>query len=174
MPGFAIGSTKDGPSPVMETARSHRWNIVINGLDNSREIAFYAASMTRPIFEFDVIKMHHRQNEINLPGKYRYGVATLKFYEKITEGGRAETAEYFNEWKSEVVANYLLHSINIKTFRKEVQAILEDGQGRSIYSYIMTHAWPSKVEPSELDYSSSNISMTTATLVFDGVKEMQT
>lgn len=175
MPGFIIGSTDArGPSPTVETARSHRWRIEIYGtyLPESPDVVFYAHSCTRPSIEIDPIKMHHRQNEINLPGKYRYGTITLKFYEKITADADS-TAEYFHRWWSKVVTTASAHTINPTAYRTRVAIYLTDGAGKTIHWYKLHNAWPAKVEGSELDYSVSEIATITVTIVFDWADEQR-
>lgn len=175
MPGFVIGDTQQtGPSPVVETARSHRWRVEVTApIPGINDVTLYAYSVTRPVPEIDQVKMHHRQNEINLPGKYRYNTCSIKFYEKIDpETKKAPTAEIIHKWWAAHTTNYMLHSVNIWSFRRTVRIFLEDGQGNTVHKYKLINAWPSKVEGSELDYSSSEIATIMVTLVCDFVDEI--
>lgn len=174
MPGFNINGqgAATNPQPWVETARAHRWEVIIDHAQWGNEVAAYAYSVGRPSLEFDKIIMHHRQNEIVLPGKYRWGSIDLKIYERFDNGGQDMGASILREWWSKVVANAAAHSLNLPAdLKKNVRIRLLDGHGSAVWTYALSGAFPLKVTGSELDYSNTELATVAVTLVFDAVKE---
>lgn len=178
MPGFSITSQEGiAPSPFVETARSYRWRVeflTLGTIDPNRELNLYAYSVSRPVWECDQIVMYNRQNEIKLPGKYRWGTIDLKFYEKVTDADKINSvAEVIKKWRENVIFNFRDHSIRTieNVNRQSMRIILLDGHGRNIWGYKLFMPFPIKIEPSTMDYATSEISSTVVTLAFSGVLE---
>ena len=172
MPGFAIGNDIDpnGPSPVMEVARSHRWTVFVQD-PNLTGISAYARSVSEPSLEFDKMVMHHRQNEVYIPGKYRWGTINLQVYEWV-DGDENKGAELFRYWWSHIVSDTKYNALNpLNSLKRSVKIQLEDGQQNVVYSYNLSGAWPQKVDGSGFDYTSSDLKTKTVTLVFDACRE---
>lgn len=187
MPGFVISGFEGGradPSAVIETARAHRWEVTyipgVSGVDESwwpRHIAAYAVSVTRPTIEFDKIQMHHRSNEVYLPGKKRAGVCILKVYESINSSDSTNmTANIFRQWWDQAMNKGGQHSFrtpsnNINTVKRQLRIRQLGGCGEVLWTYLLAGAFPLKVEPTELDYSSSELSNIAITLSIDAFRE---
>ena len=176
MPGFLItGSEKgDGPASQLETARSHRWEVEVIGMGRavSDEIKFHAHSVSRPSIEFDKMVIHHRQNELNLPGKYRCGTMNLTLYERVTPGGVNGAAFAVRAWWAVWLSYAKLHSLNFPDNIKKIMRVVQlDGNGDQIWGYKCAGVFPTKVEGSTLDYTSSDLSTIAVTLSIDAFQE---
>lgn len=183
MPGFLIGGqpssnsglNQDAPLPV-EVARSHRWTIrVLNDQywsGNFRDsLSFYALSVTRPSTEIDKITMHHRSTEIYLPGKYRPSTVDIAFYEVVTSSDTLITTDAIRKWWDGIVYNTKEHSLNMKSWKVDLECVMENGLGETVRTYHMSGVFPIKVAPSNLDYSVTDLSTVSVTLSIDGFWE---
>lgn len=181
MPGFIItGSESKGPSSKMEAARSHRWEVTFDTplpVEWSDDLLFYARSISRPICEFDRITMHQRQTEIYLPGKNRpAGQVNLQLYEPVRNEGSNGAASVVRDWWSQWMMNAKKHSLNmpsgsIQGVKRSIRTTLLDGCNTPIWTYIMSGAFPTRVEGSELDYTNSELSTVNVTLSIDAYQE---
>jgi hypothetical protein len=146
--------------------------------------SFFVQSVTRPSFELDKIVVHQQQQEIYLPGKVRWSPITIKYYEPMYNAGLANVNQTssgcpltgtLSTWFDKIVNgyNYILQrnkkSIDIVGggYKKHVRVDLLDGEGDSYYYYKLFGAWPIKIEPSELNYTSSELSSVVVTLSYD-------
>lgn len=203
MPGFNIGGTGGGANSVGEVARAHRWRVSIQGGSPqfNRDILLGAFSVQRPGPEIDQVTLHHKQTEMYMPGKHRWGVIDIIFYELVHEeqdsSGRvvrsvnATASEIFKLWGNSVVD--LARNNHLNGFKRTIviDQLSGGGGGRSslvttdnltgtfdefdvpsIYTYKCIGAWPIRVDPTELNYSSSELSTTKVAFRFDAVEEM--
>jgi phage tail-like protein len=151
-------------------ARAHRWEVEIFNLLGGREALLYALSVDRPTFEHDKIVMHQGSNQIEFPGKYRFGTVELVIYEKVDDFIGNYTASFLHEWRKAVLNlenHSLLSGNSIQDVKRNIRITLTDGEGFPVYNYDLVRAWPQRVVPSKLDYSSSEISTSQVTLAFD-------
>jgi hypothetical protein len=158
----------------METVRAYRWRISLPTLYGSDDTCLYASSVSRPSPEVDTVTIHCRGNEIKLPGKYRWGTINIKFYEKVHNlNPSLSTAGILRKWWAGHIHEIATHRIVSleKVNKQRVHIHLLDGAGNIIYQYELTMAFPIKIDSSELDYSSTDISTTIVTLAYSGVKE---
>lgn len=168
MPGFSIESV-GGPSPTTESVRAHRWRVQIPTLRGQDLLEFYAQSCDRPISDSDRITLHHGINEIYMPGKYRWQPVVIKFYDVITSAGRM--SDYLYRWWSQATYDIDRHRIvNNSNLKREVFIDLENGRGNAIVRYILYGAWPQKISPSNLDYTSNDVAQVAVTLSYDATK----
>lgn len=173
MPGFNINGTGGEASGLTEVARSHRWRVFINGgaPSISKEILLAAKDATRPSVDIDTITYHHKSNQIYMPGKYKWpDTVDIVFYEYVNSSLLDQTAsEFFNYWSSQV---YDLQTNNIiNNYKRIVLVNMLDGLGNVVYDYILEGAWPSKVSPSSLSYTTSDLATTKVSFRYDLVSE---
>lgn len=173
MPGFNIGSHGDGPPNTQEASRKHRYLVkVMNPL--STDLLFFARKVTLPIVEIDRIVMHHKQEEIYLPGKHRIQTCDINFYRVHDHGGDKAAREIYNWWSKNVISleNSGLASDDQGTFdKKNAEIHVLDGSGITVYKYLLYGIWPNKISPDALDFSDSSIAEIVATFVVDKLKE---
>lgn len=167
MPGFAIHGS-DGPPHTVETNRDHRWEIWIGDID--RDVCMLALNCTRPIYVTDPVTIHNRQNEIYLPGKTRWEPVKIELY-----SDQKKTISEIEKWRNLSIevqgGSGGLESIKNKawdTAHKTLVTInLLDGLGDIKTTYYLHGAWPSRIEGSNWDYASTNISTVTMTITYD-------
>jgi phage tail-like protein len=172
MPGFNINGDGKGPSSLVEVVRTHRWRLEFLQIQGLRDIQQYALSCQRPSMEIDTIVMHNGQTRINLPGKYKWNPINVKFYEVLTSGGTTalKIFEYWSE-SARAVVNFNTNTINPEFRSSNTNISLEDGAGNWQHLYVLQNAWPSKVAPADLTYSSSDIATIQVTLTYDSALE---
>ena len=173
---FQGKSSYDGPDPNMEYARKHRWLLeFLEPFGSIKDgILLYAYKCNRPTPNIDEIVIHHGQDEIYRPGKNRWNPIEFSFYEK-SPGDKSivdETAERMYKWwgESVIILTQSIHG-NINNYLKNGIVQMLDGVGKSIWEYHLYECWPTKITPSDLDYSDSNIADITITLRFNKAKE---
>ena len=177
MPGFKINnveSERPGPNPLVEAIRSHRWRFEFTNIGTLRDVVVYAQSCQVPSVEIDVIEIHNRQTKIHMPGKYKWSPINVKFYAMSPDGGGpASNLSLFKYWSSgaNAVVNFSNNTVN-KDFRTQAIVVLEDGLGSDVHTYKLSNVWPSKVEGSELNYTSSELATISVTLVYDSADEI--
>jgi hypothetical protein len=139
-----------------------------------KNMLFFLKNATRPTVEIDQIVVHNGQDEIYRPGKQRWSPIDLTFYEVISakDGDSAENwapGRIFAWW----ARNCLIveESRRAKNFAINAQLSLVDGAGTSVWTYFLYQAWPVKVAPSNLDYTSTDIGEITVTLRFSKAME---
>ena len=178
MPGFNINNAANAggrrlPSATVETFRAQRWRVEFMDVRQLDDIILYAQSCQRPGVEIDTIIIHNRQNMIRLPGKYKWNPISIKFYETILKSaGTTTLSALFDYWSNgrRAVVNYNTNTIN-QDFRSNIKIYLDDGEGQEQHIYTLYNAWPSKVEPSELTYTSSDISTVNVIFNYDSASE---
>jgi len=180
MPGFNINqAVADGvraPSATVESVRLSRWSLQFDGIPSLGDVVLYAQSCQRPSFEIDTIVLHNKQNQIRMPGKYRWAPINVKFYEILDLNGNTTPSILFNYWSSggnKSVADFKINGLN-KDFRTTVEIYLEDGSGKTVHTYQLWNAWPFKIEPTELNFTTSDIGTTVVSLNYDSAQEKLT
>lgn len=175
MPGFKIGDTGGPANSLVEAMRVHRWQFIFDQIEGLKDVAIYALSTQRPSPQIDQMVMHHKQNQINLPGKHKWNPINVKFYEiQDLPIGDTTTSAIFNYWADDAasaVINFVSNTIN-PNFRTNCRIQMEDGAGDFAHEYTLYNAWPTKVEPVELNYSSSDLATVQVTLVYDACDEI--
>ena len=171
MPGFNINATGAGPNANVEPAHSHRWLFEFDQVGAMNGVALYAMQTQRPSVEFDVNKMHHGQTQIYMPGKHKWNPINVKFYEILDSvpGGGSTAFEIFMYWaeNANTAVVFLEQNKLNKDFRTSCGIYLLDGRGGRVHHYSLSNTWPSKVEPSELVFTNSDISTIQVTLHYD-------
>lgn len=183
IPGFnipfsdACGSTiPGGPHNTVETARKHRYLVqVLEPFGNGEfGILLYAYKCTRPNIEIDQVMIHNAQDEISRPGKQHWKPVEFTFYEKLQGGSSlfSQAAQLIYFWWGSTMINLetSLHN-EPSQYLKNTQLDMLDGSGDSIWSYFLLDSWPSKVSPSDLSYTDSNIAEISVTLSYAKAKE---
>lgn len=172
MPGFRINNGGSGPDPIVEAIRSHRWRFEFTNIGTLSDVVLYAHTCQIPSVDIEITKIHNRQTEINMPGKYKWNPINVKFYE-VAWGPTSGTAlDIFKYWSSgaNAVVNFSSNTVN-KDFRTQAAITLEDGEGGGLHTYKLSNVWPSKVEGSELSYTNNELATISVTLVYDSAEE---
>lgn len=174
MPGFKISGNNDGQSNLAETTRKHRFRVSIFGL-LPIELLFFAYRFTLPSAEIDRITLHHKQEEIYLPGKHRYKPAEIAFYRVHDLGGDLAARE-IRKWWSEsllIVKQSKIGSDDRGNYLKKYGEVdMLDGMGNSIYKYKLHGIFPQLMTPDPANASDSGISSITISLSVDKVEEL--
>lgn len=184
MPGFNIKITDDCNQPpadtghplhTVETARRHRYSLeVFEPFGTKRDgILAYLSKCQRPAIEFDEIAIHNTQDEISRPGKSRWRPIDFTFYEVLDgEGNNSIAAEFIYKWWSATMVdiNTSFHKPPSE-YLKNAKLEMLNGNGNAVWVYDIYHAWPSKVNPTDLAYSDSEISEISVTLRYSKAKE---
>lgn len=164
-----------GPSIYIETARVHRYLFEVFTPFGTKAdgILLYLTKCTRPTIEIDEIVIHNGQDEIYRPGKNRWQPLELTFYEVLRDNkdappDRSMTAEMmFKLWADKAIKLSRSSGFDPQSFCSDAQLDMLNGIGTPIWTYKIYRTWPIKISPSDLSYSSSNISEITATMRFD-------
>lgn len=160
-----------GPVSAIEIARNHRWIFeVLEPFGSlSDGILLYARKCTRPSPEIEEITIHHSQEQITRPGKHKWNPIEFSFYEKVTGTGSPydEVALKIYEWWATSMLVLEQSRYNDLSYLKTGALQMVDGSGFAIWQYRLFNCWPSKVTPSELDYSNTDLAEITVTLRYD-------
>jgi len=170
MPGFSINGSR-GPDPHVEPYRAHRWHFYFASILDLTDVELYAMTCQRPTVDFDTITIHNQQTRINMPGKHKWAPISVKFYE-TQQGEYSSARSIFDYWAggSNSVLNFETNTLT-RDFRTVVKIALESGAGVGTHAYELFNTWPSKVAPSELSYSSSDLTTVQVTLTYDSARE---
>lgn len=187
---FLAESAYDGPSPNADYARKHRYVFeVLEPLGaDSTGIMLNIHKCTRPMVEFDVIKIHHGQDMIYRPGKQTWSPITMSFYERLdwvvaedysegrrqfsrTSGSNAVARKIYEWWaKSMIDYRTSLHD-DVENYQYNAVLMLVDGTGMPVWEYSLHNCWISKISPSDLAYSSNELAEIEITLHYDKAVE---
>lgn len=180
MPGFNIKTSSDciadndcgdgytGPKVNVETARKHRYQLRI--LRPVKDVLLYAFKCQRPVCEADRIVMHHGQDEIYKPGKTRWLPIEVTFYEIVKDVNT--TAQMLNRWWGKNMLSVNSSTLFQDSYYKErCELELTDGCGKPVWAYYLYQVWPSKVSPSELSYTDTDLSEISCTLEISKAEE---
>lgn len=174
MPGFNITGEDVGGEPhTTEASRRHRYLVNIMG-PLSRTLTFFAHKVTIPVIEFDRIVMHHKQDEIYLPGKQRWSPCEVSFYRIHDGSGDLAAIELYNWWAKTILninTAGLVGNSRGAIDKRTCEIHMLTGNGQPIYKYIMYGVWPQKATPSSLDASDSAIADIQITLQIDKMIE---
>lgn len=176
MPGFIITneeSSNNRPMPpgTADVARTHRWYVAIDDIgDSAKHLTVYAHTCSRPVMEQDQIVAHSGKTQINLPGKYRWLPITIRFYEGVEN--TVVTSNRLFEWRKKI-NDYSTHVFkDVASARSATGLVsLTDAEGQAMVDYQLLNLWPTKVEYTDLDYATSNLTDVTASLVYDWCDE---
>lgn len=191
MPGFNISTTggcdnksgggggkssaAQGPSNTLETARKHRYEVTITGVDAQYTMA--CKRIDRPTAEMEMITFHQGQDETYRPGKNKWMPINIELYElqEKAKGGSKSTAKAVYDWMFGKMVDLSKSIIKDAKggYKTDVIIALTDGQGDTVWNYKLLGAWPLKKQPSELDYGSSEIATLTATVAYDKAIELE-
>lgn len=186
MPGFSIpfpnacgvNNFGQGASVTVETARKHRYSLeVLEPLGSKRDgILLYGYKCNRPSIEFDEVAVHNGQDELFRPGKQHWKPVEFTFYEKMSGGGDKaqfnQAAELvYKWWGSTMIDLKTSYHRSPSEYLKNCQLDMSDGSGQTIWVYELLDCWPSRVSPSDLDYSSSDIAEITVALRYAKARE---
>lgn len=174
------------PSHVVEVARAHRWVFrTLTPLDVSTgdpNILVYAFKCGRPTVEIDEIKIFRGQQEIYRPGKHRWMPIEMTFYD-VYEGGDATKPESFYnagvarkiyKWWSETTLDAYENNVGrASTVYQNGALTMLDGYGKSVWRYKLFDIWPTKISPSDLDYSSTNLAEIVVTMRYNKAEEVE-
>lgn len=97
-----------------------------------------------------------------LSGLTKYGNITLK--RGLTIGGRA--LDLFR-WHADVSAG------QIKKKRKKVVIVVQDEAGADRARFVVTHAWPVKYEPSDLNAKGNEVMIELLELANEGIERVE-
>jgi len=171
-------SAFQGPIHTVETARKHRYRLEIlepfageSGDNNG--ILLFCEKCTRPTPEIDEIIIHNGQDEIYRPGKQRWNPIEFTFYEKL-RGNTDETAELIYKWWGKIMLA-LTDSTQrpVSEYYKRGHLQMLNGVGNPIWTYFLYDCWITKVSPSDLAYSDSDIATISVTLRFNKAEERE-
>ena len=193
MPGFNIpmeasscgAGSSSGPSHTTETARKHRYELeVLEPLGQGSQgqggdsLLLFLKKCTRPSIEIDEIVIHSGQDELFRPGKQHWKPIEFTFYEKLkgSKNGSLndECAEKIWKWWANAM-------IDVKTslhkppsqYLKDTQLTMLDGDGSSVWKYYIYDCWPSKISPSDLSYTDTDIAEISVTLRYSKAWEVR-
>jgi hypothetical protein len=179
-----------GPDSNTEVARNYRWLFEVltaNGSsplgDTKDGILIYAQKCSRPAYEADDIVIHHGQSQIHRPGKIKWNPIEITFYERIKGDSIKgvgsnlvnDAARRIYEWWSLSMID-TNKNLTYKPTNYQRNAIIQqlDGTGKSVWTYHLYNCWPLKVTPSDMNYTSTDLSEITVTLRFDKARESTT
>lgn len=188
---FFDSALYEGPDPKLEYAKKYRWlfetisgPVIPGGVgplgppdpnppafdreDSTEGILLVLKKCTRPSPEFEVIKAHHAQSVISRPGKISWAPITMTFYEALDELHQSQVTKRLYDWWARTIHNYqtMLHG-SVKNYQKDAVLTMLDGIGRDVYTYNLYNCWISKIAPSDLDYSTSEVCEIEVTLCYD-------
>ena len=169
-----------GPSNLEDTLRSQRFRATMRSFNGNYDIGLSLLKCSRPTPEIDEIVIYNGQEEIYRPGKHRWRPVEFTFYERLKYSGRNESEHrdipvvnryIFDLWSKEVL-NFVNHGLRApEILYKEVNLEMLSGDGNPAWSYKLYQSWPTKVTPSDLDYSASDICTTTVSMRFNKAVE---
>lgn len=195
MPGFKIPlanachdpdafrgrSPFDGPTNMRETARKHRYSLeVVSRLDRpvfgdrDSGLLLFLFKCTRPSIEIDEMKIHNGQDEIFRPGKQHWNPVEFSFYEVLNDADpptENQAASMMFRWWAENTVNIRNSRIAPPDLMADCELDMLDGSGNPIWTYYLYRSWPTKITPSDLTYSSSDIAEISATIRYDKAQE---
>jgi phage tail-like protein len=137
--------------------RNFRFRLEIDGITqaNFSEVAI-GETTTEPI---DYREGNEPSHVRKLSGLTKYGTITLKW-------GVTDSLELCN-WHKQIVAG------QIKTNRKKVAIVVQDEAGDDKARFVVTDAWPSKYDPSDLSGKGNEVFIELLELVNEGIERVQ-
>jgi phage tail-like protein len=137
--------------------RNFRFRLEIDGITqaNFSDVAI-GETTTDPI---DYREGNEPSHVRKLSGLTKYGTITLKW-------GVTDSLELFN-WHKQIVAG------QIKTNRKQVTIVVLDEAGADKARFVVTDAWPTKYDPSDLSGKGNEVFIELLELVNEGIERVQ-
>jgi len=174
MPGFNIGGSGTGPNNIKEVSRKHRYLVrLFNPLSN--DLLFFARKVVLPAVEIDRITMHHKQEEIYLPGKHRFQQCEINFYRVHDNNGDWAAREIYNWWSNNLLrlseSRLLGGGTPAGVLKRNGEIHILDGHGNTAYKHLIFGVWPNKVSPDTLDFADNSIAEISVNFTVDKVKE---
>lgn len=174
MPGFSVQSPKpsascsdafigtlndkqlkSGPQLTTDTARSYRYYFECY-MGSDINLFLMLEKCGRPTLEQDKMVIHYQTEEIYRPGKYRWAPINMVFYEQVKDRFNV-IADMMYKWRSKIIDfdNSVINTVD--NYYSQGMLSMTDGYDEPIWNYRLYDCWPSKITPSEMDYSASNI-----------------
>lgn len=146
----------------------------------------------RPRFEIVAMPLHNGPQEISIPGKYKWPPIEFSFYECLNQVGsefKPDTTDpnvvpppaptkRVDLVASKIYNWYRKSLLDVNTgyvvrgnYLRDCELTMLDGGGVVVWKYTLHGCWPSKITPTELDYSLSNIAEITVTLNINRASE---
>ena len=110
----------------------------------------------RPPIRSTIARAPIRPTSASCPGLTKYGNITLKW-------GVTDSVELY-EWHKDVVAG------QIKDKRKTVKIVVIDEAGADKASFLVSEAWPTKYDPSDLNGKGNEVFIELLELVNEGIE----
>lgn len=157
MPGFKIdGGWVDGPNPLAEVRRTHRWIFQALGhLPGRREVMLVLKSCSRPSQEMQEAVMHHNQEQVYFAGKHTWEPVTMTWYDVEQDPDVSETMWRWLNICLDVPGMTVSTPSDYKRNNSELR--MTDGAGRNTESWTMYHGWPQSFNWNSLNYTSNDI-----------------
>lgn len=185
-PSYIDGLT---PSNNVETSRSNRFilSLFTHGIDNDtfgqlgkENILIHLQKCSRPSPEIDEIIIHNGQDEIYRPGKNRWKPIEFTFYEVLKDlddsllyNDNMTASRLFKLWSNNTI-NLNQSKIRGPRYVSNANLSLLNGAGYPVWQYKLYRCWPSKIDSSQLDYSSKDINTISVTMKYDKAIEENT
>lgn len=162
-------------------------------LEPSGFVTLACESITRPVRIINEEKVYNGADYINVPLRPQYEPIDAVFYEILSNNSDVEKPITDIVGPGLAVANNVEHNLTVEEImlwwtrgvfdaggsrttyqasrRTTVIISMLDGQGRSIWTYMLHRCWPKSIAPDPLDNKNSNILKTKVTLVYDKLTE---
>lgn len=178
------------PQNTTETFRKYRYSATIYGLENNNfhfgnSPTLYLESCGRPKVELDKITIHHGQDEIYRPGKSRWSPINMTFYEAVgyNTGSNKyswQVADAIYRWMNTVVTRFGVEKQDTRyssiqkadALYRDVLITIESGDGYKLREYYLRESWPTSITPSELSYSSNELTKIEMELSYNRAEEV--
>lgn len=195
MPGFSIPTLSGcddagwgtpekpytGPHIITETARSYRYLVTImNPLGNLRDGLLQLCNRcTRPSTSFEDIVIHHGPNQIHRPGKLVFEPVEFTFYESVSSDPRVNTmAQKLYKWWSKDMYDISTSKLSPPKadidpgIYTDITIEMLDGEGATIWKYVLYEAFPLQVTATPLSYKDNNINEITVKVRYNTYREL--
>lgn len=176
MPGFNFDGTASERQKnyVAEPRRKHRW--IVSALQSGEGQTIlepgeliYLQKAARPNFKYDAKEMHHDQEEAWFAGKQHWETMEWVFYdiqwpvdisEKIRGWFQTVTTNFNNPERETAVAMP-------RAYKGTATIDYYGGGGTKNETWRLIGAWPENCNWGDLDYTTSDLQLITATIRYD-------
>lgn len=143
--------------PRKDPLRNFRFQLEIDGIQQAAfsEVAIGETTTDAVDYREGNEPSHVRK----LSGLNKFGNITLKW-------GVTDSLELFN-WHKQIVAG------QIASNRKRVAIIVQDEAGAAKARFVVSEAWPTKYDPSDLNGKGNEVFIETLELVNEGIERVQ-
>jgi len=121
------------------------------------------------VMDIDTVTIHHRQNEVYLPGKHKWLPIRLTLYTK-----QKDTLKKLGELRKKTVDPETMKN---KSFQSSAVSLLSiyalDGKGSKIWVWELNGAWVQKIEHPAFNYENSDLATVDVSVVYDWAREME-